>query len=163
MVSKFWVSRGLEMSLKTVRRLVARIAGCGESRVKIVDAAKAAPALTADDVRDLLEQKAVVIVAKRGVGRGKARGRAELRRKGRKRRAGSIKGTPNALLPRKRRWIRLVRSQRRALKHLRLSLAQGSYKKLYRMVKGRAFPDKRRLLEYVKNKGLTKQGVKRSE
>lgn len=148
------------MSLKTVKRLAARIMGCGEKRVRILDAKKAGPALTADDVRSLLKEKAVVILPGRGVGRGKARARQELRRKGRRRKEGSIKGSSYALLGRKRRWLRVVRAQRKLLAKLRPTLIAGSYRKLYGMVKGRAFPDKRRLLEYAKNNELVSQGKK---
>lgn len=140
--------------MKTVRRLAARIMGCGEKRVKIMDAKKAEPALTADDVRGLIREKAIVIVQARGVGRGKARARQELRKKGRKRNEGSIKGSPHAMLARKDRWLRVVRAQRRVLANMRDTLVDGSYRKLYRMVKGRAFADKRRLLEYVKGNSL---------
>ena len=148
------------MSLKTVKRLAARIVGCGEKRVKIIDAKKAAPALTADDVRSLIKEKAIEIVPARGVGRAKARARQELRKKGRRRNEGSIKGSPFAMLPRKDRWLRVVRAQRRMLVNLRSSLVEGAYRKLYRMIKGSAFPDKRRLLEYVKNNNLLSAGKK---
>lgn len=148
------------MSFKTVKRLAARIAGCGENRVKILDAKKAEPALTADDVRSLIKEKGVAIVPGRGVGRGKARARQALRRKGRRRKQGSIKGSHYALLSRKERWLRVVRPQRKLLANMRNSLTEGSYRKLYRMIKGSAFPDKRRLLEYVKNNGLLSAGKK---
>ncbi len=148
------------MSLKTVKRLAARIVGCGEKRVKILDAKKAEPALTADDVRALIKEKAIVIVPARGVGRAKARARQELRKKGRRRKAGSIKGSHYALLPKKDRWLRVVRAQRKFLANIKSTLIEGSYRKLYRMVKGSAFPDKRRLLEYIKTNELLLAGKK---
>ncbi len=145
------------MSLKTVKRLVARVAGVGRKRVKILDAKKAEPALTADDARSLLKENAVAIAPVKGVGRSNARARQELRKRGRKRHEGSLRGTPHAHLARKDRWLRIVRAQRRLLKHLRPVLVKGSYRKLYRMVKGKAFSDKRRLLEFASSNKLLVQ------
>jgi len=150
----------VQMSLKTVKRLASRIEGCGENRVKVLDAKKAQGALTADDVRSLIKEKVLVIKDLRGVGRGKARATQAKRRKGRKRREGSIKGSPNARFDSKSRWLRIVRAQRRLLKHFKPMLVSGAYRKLYRMVKGSAFPDKRRMLDYIKANNLAGEKIK---
>jgi large subunit ribosomal protein L19e len=144
------------MSLKTVKRLAADILKAGESRVRIVDAKKAGEAMTREDVKGLLKEGVVVLLQKKGVGRGKAKLRQEKRRKGRRRGRGSRKGAKYATLGRKEQWMKRVRAQRRLLKSLKGRLKEGSYKKLYVMVKGNAFKDKRQLDSFIQQNKLLK-------
>ncbi|MBI5177360.1 50S ribosomal protein L19e [Candidatus Micrarchaeota archaeon] len=137
------------MSLKTVKRVACRIFGCGESRVVIADAKKASEALSADDVRELFKSGAMRISPVIGVGRGKARKNKNARHAGRGRGVGSRRGSPNAVLSLKTRWIAKVRSLRAALRASKHSLANKDYAKLYRMVKGNAFASRRQLREHI--------------
>ncbi|MEM4255300.1 MAG: 50S ribosomal protein L19e [Candidatus Norongarragalinales archaeon] len=144
------------MGLKTVRRLVASIANAGESRVKIIDAARAKEALTRDDARSLIKEGAVVIEQKKGVGRNKARFKQSRVHSGRRRGPGSRKGASFAGKSRKERWVEKVRSQRKVLKSMKSGLAQGAYRKLYSMIKGNLFKTKKQLLSYARENKLLK-------
>ncbi len=137
------------MSLQTTKRLAARILKCGESRVRILDAKKAAEALTAEDVRALASQGIIVALQKRGVGRGKARIKQSRKEAGRRRGPGSKKGENRANETRKERWMKKARSQRKILRAHKDSLGQGEHKKLYSMVKGNYFKSKKHLLAEI--------------
>ena len=148
------------MSVKTVRRLAARILKCGESRIKIADAKRAGEALTSDDVRELIKEKIVYGIPSHGVSRGKARLKQESRRKGRRSGRGSQRGSSFAKVTEKQLWMRKVRAQRKLLKTYRKKLETDAFRTAYKMVKGNAFPDKRRLAEYLKKFMKKAEGVK---
>ncbi|MDP3742679.1 MAG: 50S ribosomal protein L19e [Candidatus Micrarchaeota archaeon] len=147
------------MSVATVRRLCARIFDVGESRVKILDAKRASEALSAEDVRELVKEKVVVIIASKGPSRKAARHKQSRIRAGRRRGEGSKKGTS---ISQKTLWIRKIRSQRKLLRSLKSTLtAKGAFRKVYKMVKGNAFKNKHALSTYLKeNKLLTETGAK---
>ncbi len=134
------------MSVATVRRLCARIFDVGESRVRILDSKRAAEALSAEDVRELVKEKVVVILASKGPSRKAARHKQSRLRKGRRRGPGSKKGTSTS---QKTLWIRKIRSQRKLLHALKPRIAKGSFRKVYKMVKGNAFKNKRALSTYL--------------
>ncbi|MDD5317485.1 MAG: 50S ribosomal protein L19e [Candidatus ainarchaeum sp.] len=131
------------MSVKTVRRVAARLLGVGESRVFIrPDSVKEAEeALTADDIRTLITEGAVYAGRIKGVPRIRARILHRKKRKGRRGGAGSRKGARYASVPKKELWKAKTRLQRATLKELRAGgrLKEGVYRKAYRMVKGNAW------------------------
>ncbi|MFH1199814.1 MAG: 50S ribosomal protein L19e [Candidatus Micrarchaeota archaeon] len=137
------------MSVQTVRRLAARIFRSGESRVRILDAKRASEALTADDVRELIKEKVVVQEPITGVSRSKARIRQERKRMGRGRGRGSQRGSDHAGVTGKDLWMRKVRAQRKVLAAHKGKIASAEFRKAYAMIKGNAFPDKKRLTEYL--------------
>lgn len=147
----------IEMSLKTIRRLAADILKCGESRVRIIDAKKASEALTREDVKGLIDEGVVKEIPMTGVGRGKARLKHERKHSGRRRGEGSKKGGKFSSLSRKDRWMSKVRSQRKLLAVYKQIMDPGAYKKVYFMVKGNSFRDKKHLREYLAEKGLMKK------
>ncbi len=137
------------MSLETAKRLASRILKCGETRVRVLDAKKASDALTADDVRSLINQGAIGCIAKIGVGRGKSKFKQSRKLAGRRRGTGSTKGKKFALEDRKERWMKKIRAQRKMLSHSKKSLEDGAYKKAYSMSKGGYFKDKKHLAAYL--------------
>ena len=144
------------MGLKTVKRLAADIMNAGESRIKFADSVKAKEALTRDDVRSLIQQGVIVRLQKKGIGRAKARFKQSRKHAGRRRGTGSKKGEKFSLVSRKERWMDKVRSQRRLLQHLKGSLNEGEFRKLYRMVKGNFFRSKKHLIAYAREAKLLK-------
>jgi large subunit ribosomal protein L19e len=144
------------MGLKTVRRLAAAILKAGKSRVKFLDSSKAKEALTRDDVRSLISQGAITVEQKKGVGRAKASFKHSRLHAGRRRGTGSRKGAKFATVDRKSRWIAKVRGQRKLLKTLKGSgaLKEGSYRKIYLMVKGDFFRNKKHLISHLRDKKL---------
>ena len=133
------------MTIKTVRRVAADIMKCGESRVVILDAKKAEEALTREDVKALIKQKAIIRLQKRGVSRGNARIRQSRKQAGRGRGKGRKKGSMFAGTSAKDLWMRKVRAQRRLMKRYRGKVPNLEYRRVYRMVKGNSFKAKKQL------------------
>jgi len=144
------------MTVKTVKRLAARVLNCGANRVRIADYAKASDALTADDVRSLIAQGAIELKPVAGASRAKAAFKAKRRKSGRRRGEGSRSGAYFAAFTAKERWMEKVRSQRALLHQLKPRLVNGAYAKLYRMVKGNNFKAKRQLLAFIEENKLFK-------
>jgi len=141
------------MGLSTVRRLAAAIMKVGESRVRIIDAKKAAEALTRDDVRELIRTGVVAAVAKKGVGRAKAIEKNARKRMGRRGGRGSRKGSKSLG---KALWMRKTRAQRGYLASIKKGMGTGGYRKVYRMIKGNAFKDLAALKAFLAEKKLVK-------
>jgi large subunit ribosomal protein L19e len=138
------------MSIKTIRRLASKVTGAGISRITFTDIDKAQEGVTTDDVRNLINEKVIVVSAKRGVSRGRARERYA-RHSVRSAGLGTRKGTKKARLNPKKRWIAKVRSQRKYLKELAETkkLEKKTTRKLYLMIKGNYFRSKRHMEEYI--------------
>lgn len=103
------------MDLKYQRKLAAKVAGVGLSRVRInpekID--MVSEAVTRDDIKRLIRSGAIEILQKRGVSRARVKGR-------RKRRGpGSRKGGKYSRFSRKERWVRKIRALRRELRKMR--------------------------------------------
>ncbi len=148
------------MSLQTVRRIAARILNVGQTRIRIQDAKAASEALTADDIRKLIKEKAVVSLPTQGISRGKARFRQARKHAGRGRGKGTKKGARYAGETHKMLWMRKVRSQRRTLRNNKYRLDSSSHREIYRMVSGNAFRGKKQLLEFIQKKGKGKKEAK---
>lgn len=129
--------------LANQRRLAAELMKVGRGRVWMDPTSQEdlADAVTRQDVRGAI--KAGVIRARRdpGVSRGRARRVAEERARGRHQGPGSRKGTPQARLPRKDRWMRRIRAQRDLLATLRADrkIPPAVYREFYRKAKGGMF------------------------
>ncbi len=141
------------MSLRTIKRIAARVLKCGKSRIKIVDEEKAGEALTSDDVRELARSGAIKVKAETGTGRAKARKKYVKKRKRRGIGKGSVKGSKGGS---KKRWMERVRAQRALLAGLKPLLKEGEYAKLYRRVKGNNFKSRKALLAFVHENKLLK-------
>ncbi|MBI2444933.1 50S ribosomal protein L19e [Candidatus Micrarchaeota archaeon] len=137
------------MSMQTVRRLAARILDVGESRVRILDTEAASKAITADDVRGLLNEGAIGILAEKHASGANARAKAQRAKQGRRRGPGSQKGSYYAGHSRKERWMELVRAQRQYLSAVKARLKEGTYPKVYKMIKGSAFRSRKNLKAYL--------------
>lgn len=146
------------MGIKTIRRMAAGILKAGESRIRFDPAqlAKIGEALTREDVHALIEGGAIRVLPKAGVGKGRARKRAEQKRKGRRRGKGSRRGTKFGRADAKESWMVQVRSQRAILGKLKNEGKVGTQnaRKLYLMVKGHAFRGIANMLAYIKENKL---------
>jgi large subunit ribosomal protein L19e len=150
------------MNLKNQRRMAARILGCGENRVWIDPNREedVADAITRSDVRLAIGSGAIAkkpVQGQSGARRAKRRGQ---RAKGRRRGQGSRKGTAWARAPRKERWIRQVRPQRRLLRELRDTgrLGAADYRRFYRRSRGGMFRSVAHLEQALKAQGALKEG-----
>jgi len=126
--------------LSNQKRMAADVLNVGVSRVwlnpeKLTDVADA---ITREDIRGLVEDGTIKARQAQGVSRGRARGNDAKRKKGHKTGQGSRKGAKNARTPKKHRWMRKIRAQRRTLRGLRddNTLDRTTYRRMYRKAKG---------------------------
>lgn len=145
------------MEFNQVKRLASAVFGCGVNKVKIVDSAKASQAMTKDDVRALIHQGAVVRKPARGTSRVRARKIAVQKKKGLRKGSGSRHGTKKTRTPKKQKWMKKVRALRRKLLTFKEKIGSKNYRKLYNMIKGGYFRDKRHLELYMEEKGILKK------
>jgi len=98
-------------------------------------------AVQKDDIRQLIEDGLIKARPIKGISKGRARKAAEQKAKGRRKGPGSRKGTRNSRDPKKNRWMRLIRAQRRVLKDLRgdETLTPSEYRYYYRKSKGGSY------------------------
>ncbi|MBT5593108.1 MAG: 50S ribosomal protein L19e [Euryarchaeota archaeon] len=147
------------MQLTNQKRLAAKILKCGENRVWVnpdyID--EIASSVQADDIREFIEEGLIRAKAIKGTSRVRARTRLEQRRKGRQKGQGKRMGTSNARNPRKNRWMRTIRSQRRALKDLRdeEQINKSEYRRYYLKAKGGSY----RSIAHMRSQ-MTLEGVK---
>ena len=146
------------MNLRSQRRLASEIFGSGRGRVRIdpdrledVDIA-----ITRDEVRRLAHEGAIQLVQKKGVSRGRIRAVQMQKKKGRRKGAGTRRGSSGARSPKKTLWIRKIRALRRRLSELRdkKELPPHAYRRLYLMAKGGAFRNISHMEQYLETHGL---------
>jgi large subunit ribosomal protein L19e len=147
--------------LRNQRRMAAQILKCGEGRVwidpdRIGDVASA---VTRSDVRRLISGGAIAKPPARGVSRGRARHAEEQRAKGRRRGHGSRKGAKTARMPRKKKWIQLIRPIREELATLRETkkIDAKIYRDYYMRAKGGQFRSRSHLLSHMRTEGALKE------
>ena len=131
------------MQITNQKKMAAQILKCGVNRVwvdpRYVD--QVSGAVQKSDVRELIEEGLIKARPIKGTSRVRARKLTEQRAKGRRRGHGSRKGSARARLPKKNRWMRTIRSQRRTLKGMREAgtLHASEYRYYYRKAKGGSY------------------------
>lgn len=146
------------MNLSTQKQIAAKILKCGASRVKIKAGKEVEDALTREDVRNLIRKGHVWKEQKKGTSKFNVKKIVKQKKKGRMKGHGSRKGTAGARKKRKEIWIGKVRPLRSLLRELKESGAIDNivYRKMYLMIKGGAFRNKKHLLYYLKDHELMK-------
>ena len=143
------------MSLKSQRRLAAEILKIGENRVWMdperTDEIESA--ITREEIRKLISEKAIYRKPKIGISRSRARVLKEKKKKGLRRGFGSRKGTAKARSPPKRNWIRKVRALRKKLRELKsqYSIAERDYRTLYVLSGSGTFDSINDLVTYIED------------
>ena len=131
------------MQITNQKRLAARILKCGVNRVWVnpdyVD--QVASAVQTDDIREFIDEGWIKAKPVKGTSRVRARARLEQKKKGRRKGQGTRSGSSNARNPRKNRWMRTIRSQRRVLKELREeeTIEPSQYRRYYLKAKGGSY------------------------
>jgi large subunit ribosomal protein L19e len=140
--------------LTNQRRLAAMIMKCGENRIWMdpTSTEELEDAVTRSDIRHAISLGAIQKKPEQGVSRGRAKARAEERRRGHHKGVGSHRGSPNARTPGKSRWMNRVRPQRALLRELRgkKQIEPKSYREFYRRVKGGMFRSRAHLMANLK-------------
>ena len=148
--------------LRNQRRMAAELLKCGVHRVwmdqdRLDEIAKA---VTKDDIRILINGKAIKARQIKGISSGRKKYVAEQKEKGRRRGHGSRKGAKYARLPKKEHWINTIRPIRTYLKTLReeKQIDATTYRKYYRKAKGGEFRSKHHLQTHLISDGILKEG-----
>jgi len=139
--------------LANQKRLAAALLKVGVTRVwmdpeRLEDIATA---ITREDIRGLISEGVVKRRAVIGISRGRARARDIKRAKGHLKGHGSRRGAAGARDPKKNRWMRKIRAQRKVLKEMRdeKTIDAHNYRILYRKAKGGEFRNIAHLKSYI--------------
>ena len=149
------------MNLRSQRKLAATVLNCGVHRVWI-DPEKAdevSMAITREEIRKLVNDKAIKALPENSQSRGRARVLAAKKKKGRRIGEGSKKGKKYSVVPRKTRWMNRIRAQRRTLMELRERriITVSIYRSLYRKAKGGEFRSIAELERYINDNNLRRR------
>jgi len=129
--------------LSTQRRIAADLLSCGRNRVRFDPdrLSEIQNAISREDIRKLIEERAISARQARGNSRGRARALMAKRAYGHCKGPGRRKGAAGARDPRKRQWIRKIRALRRSLADLREKgeIDPRLYRTLYRQASGGQF------------------------
>ena len=143
------------MNTKKVRRMAAELLGVGARRIHM-DAEQGealSAAMTKDDVRGLIQNRAIALHRPSHQSRGRARQTKAQRRKGRQGGFGKRKGGRKARENPKARWMKNVRALRNELGPLRkqnpTEVEKAGYRKLYKMIQGNFFRGRKYLRQFV--------------
>lgn len=152
------------MNLSTQKQIAAKILKCGTSRVRIRAGKEVEESLTREDVRNLIRKGHIWKEQKKGTSKFNAKKIISQKKRGRMKGHGSRKGTAGARKKRKQIWMDTVRPLRRLLRELKDSgsITNQHYKKIYLMIKGGAFRNKKHLLYYLKDHEMLKAKPKES-
>lgn len=148
----------------TQRRLAAEILGVGRTRVRMdperLEDIQAA--ITKDEIRRLIGERAITALPKTGVSRGRARRLRAKRNAGRRRGPGRRKGGDRARASEQHSWTALIRALRAELVSLRRRrvLTPSAYRNLYALCKGHEFENVAELTGYIESKGLARRRMR---
>jgi large subunit ribosomal protein L19e len=141
-------------NLTSQRRLASKIMKVGKNRVRI-DPARVEDvesAITREEVRKLVHEKAISTAPIKGVSRGRAKVIQAKKRKGRRKGAGSRSGSPKAIITKKEAWMARIRSLRRKLRELKTNrtITEANYRELYMIAGSGRFASIAEMERYAK-------------
>lgn len=142
------------------RVLASRILKCGLNRVWINpdSLSDVSLALTADDIKKLIEDKVIRAKQKIGISRGRARKKHVALKRNQQKGTGRRKGSKYAGYTKKEQWMNRIRPQRRFLKALRDKglIERTDYRKIYRKAKGGQYRSVNYLKTHLEDSNLIK-------
>ena len=150
------------MQITNQKRLAARLLKCGVNRVWVnpdyVD--QVASAVQTDDIREFIEEGWIRAKPVKGTSRVRARMRQDQKRKGRRKGQGKRAGSANARNPKKSRWMRSIRAQRRILKAYRGdgTIQASQYRRYYLKAKGGSYRSIAHMRSQMTLEGVTIKG-----
>ncbi len=148
-------------NIKSQKKMAADILKCGINRIRVLSVQDAEEALTREDVRGLIRKGSIKKLQKKGSSRAASRKTLSQKKRGRKTGMGRRKGKKRATEPKKTKWIKHVKAQRKLLRELKQagSIGVGDYRKLYLRAKGGFFRNKKHIMLYLKEHELLKKPV----
>ena len=149
--------------LKNQRRMAAEILKCGENRVWInpEKIEEVEDCITRADIRTAIASGLIKAKAKKGTSKGRIRYVQGQKASGKRKGPGSRKGTANARVRDKERWIATIRPIRDELKTLRADgkITPSVYRLYYRKAKGGMFKSRRHLKQHMTAAGHLKEEI----
>ena len=149
------------MDLRNQKRLASEVLKCGVNRVwidpdKIEEVSNC---ITRADIRVAIDSGIIKAKPKNGTSYGRIRHAKAQKAKGKRKGPGSRKGTANARVRDKRRWISIIRPIREELKTLRDEgkITPSVYRVYYRKAKGGVYKSRRNLRMHMINAGYLKE------
>ena len=146
------------MSLKSQRRLAARVLKVGVNRVWIDPerSEDVEAAITREEIRKLIHEGAIKALPEKGVSRARAKVLHEKKRKGLRRGPGSKSGSSRAKVSKKDAWMRRIRALRRRLREWKSKrwVTESSYRRLYTLASSGTFDSIAEMERYAKAHGL---------
>lgn len=146
------------MSLKSQRRLAAQLMKVGANRVwidpnRIEDVEVA---ITRSEIRRLIDEDIIQQLPAKGVSRARARILHKKKKQGLRRGSGTREGSSRAKVTKKDAWMLKIRALRRKLKEWKANrtVAQESYRRLYRVASSGAFGSIADMERYAKTHGM---------
>jgi len=150
--------------LRNQRRMAAELLKCGVNRVwmdqdRLDEIAKA---VTKDDIRVLINGKAIKARQIKGISTGRKKHTMMQKQKGRQSGHGRRKGAKYARTPKKETWIKTIRPIRQYLRTLRdeEKITPTVYRKYYMKAKGGEFRSKHHLETHMISDGIIKEAKK---
>ena len=152
------------MKLGKQKLLAARALGVSKKRVKLnlTDAdsiRRLKEMISREDARDLHKEGIITRFNKKGNSRTRANHIMNQKKKGRRNGAGSRKGTANARLKSKDKWIIKIRGLRTLLRKYKAQgrLEVSAYREFYLKAKGNFFRNKRHMSLYLEQNKILKE------
>jgi large subunit ribosomal protein L19e len=146
--------------LRSQKTVAARIMKCGESRVWMDPSRSAdiADAITAGDVRGLINDGVIRALPKKGLSKSRKVLRAAQKKKGRRKGHGSHKGAAGTRLRRKDAWMSRIRAIRSLLRQLKAEgrVDNRTYRTVYIKSKSGFFRSRSHVLIYLERNNLLK-------
>ena len=149
--------------LKNQRRMAAEVLKCGENRVWLnpekLD--EVAECITRADIRTAVASGLIKAKPKNGTSKGRIRSVAGQKASGKRKGPGSRKGTANARVRDKERWMGTIRPIRDELKTLRAdgTITPSVYRLYYRKAKGGMFKSRRHMKQHMIAAGHLKEEI----
>lgn len=147
--------------MKTIRRLAADICKVGSKKIWIdpKEEAKITAATTRSAVSQLITDGYIIQRPDKVKSRYHARKIASQKAKGRRMGTGKVRGSKNARMPEKERWMKKIREMREKLVELRNSnvISPAEKNLFYKQAKGNLFKNSANMVEIIKAKQADKQ------
>ncbi|MDR0523278.1 MAG: 50S ribosomal protein L19e [Candidatus Methanoplasma sp.] len=147
--------------LSNQRRMAAEILKCGANRVWINPdkTEEVEECITRADIRMAIGSGLIKAKPKNGTSRGRIRHVAGQKAAGKRKGPGSRKGSANARVSEKSRWMATIRPIREELKSLRADgkITPSVYRLYYRRAKGGVYKSRRNLKQHMAAAGHLKE------